>query len=46
MLGIIEVFVAQYISTAFRDGFTYILLLMFLVIRPRGLFGSASFMRA
>lgn len=46
MLGIIEVFVAQYISTAFRDGFTYILLLMFLVVRPRGLFGSASFMRA
>lgn len=45
-LGIIEVFVAQYISTAFRDGFTYILLLMFLIARPRGLFGSASFMRA
>lgn len=45
-LGIIEVFVAQYISTSFRDGFTYILLLTFLVARPRGLFGSASFQRA
>jgi branched-chain amino acid transport system permease protein len=45
-LGIIEVFVAQYISTSFRDGFTYILLLLFLVARPRGLFGSANFTRA
>ncbi|MBP0438329.1 branched-chain amino acid ABC transporter permease [Tianweitania sediminis] len=46
MLGIIEVFVAQYISTAFRDGVTYTLLLAFLIIRPRGLFGSANFSRA
>lgn len=46
MLGIIEVFVAQYISTAFRDGVTYTLLLGFLILRPRGLFGSASFVRA
>jgi branched-chain amino acid transport system permease protein len=46
MLGIIEVFVAQYVSTALRDGITYSLLLVFLVARPRGLFGSASFVRA
>lgn len=46
MLGIIEVFVAQYVSTAFRDGFTYILLLAFLIARPRGLFGSLNFTRA
>lgn len=46
MLGIIEVFVAQYISTAFRDGVTYTLLLGFLILRPRGLFGSAGFVRA
>jgi branched-chain amino acid transport system permease protein len=45
-LGIIEVFVAQYISTSMRDGVTYTLLLLFLVVRPRGLFGSANFMRA
>jgi branched-chain amino acid transport system permease protein len=45
-IGIIEVFVAQYLSTSFRDGFTYILLLSFLLIRPRGLFGSAAFVRA
>jgi branched-chain amino acid transport system permease protein len=46
LLGIIEVFVAQYISTSFRDGFTYIFLLAFLVARPRGLFGSVNFTRA
>jgi branched-chain amino acid transport system permease protein len=45
-LGIMEVFVGQYISTSMRDGVTYSLLLIFLIIRPRGLFGSASFMRA
>lgn len=45
-LGIIEVFVAQYVSTSFRDGITYTLLLVFLIARPRGLFGSASFVRA
>ncbi|PSC06288.1 hypothetical protein SLNSH_03090 [Alsobacter soli] len=45
-LGVIEVFVAQYISTSFRDGFTYLLLLAFLIARPRGLFGSANFVRA
>ncbi|WP_046864202.1 branched-chain amino acid ABC transporter permease [Microvirga massiliensis] len=46
LLGIIEVFVAQYISTSMRDGVTYTLLLLFLIVRPRGLFGSANFMRA
>ena len=45
-LGIIEVFVGQYVSTAMRDGVTYALLLLFLIVRPRGLFGSASFLRA
>jgi branched-chain amino acid transport system permease protein len=46
LLGICEVFIAQYLSTTFRDGFTYILLLTFLVMRPRGIFGSGNFMRA
>lgn len=46
MLGIMEVFVAQYVSTALRDAITYGLLLVFLVVRPRGLFGSQSFVRA
>ncbi len=45
-LGILEVFCAQYISTALRDGFTYTLLLLFLLLRPQGLFGSRGFVRA
>lgn len=45
-LGVIEVFISQYLSTTYRDGFTYILLLMFLIARPRGLFGGGAFLRA
>lgn len=46
MLGVLEVFCGQYISTALRDGFTYSLLLIFLLVRPQGLFGSRGFVRA
>lgn len=46
MLGVIEVSAAQYLSTSFRDGITYTLLLLFLMLRPRGLFGSTNFLRA
>ncbi len=45
-LGIAEVLSAQYISTSMRDAITYALLLGFLVLRPRGLFGRVSFVRA
>jgi branched-chain amino acid transport system permease protein len=45
-LGILEVFCAPYLSTSFRDGFAYALLLGFLMLRPRGLFGGAGFTRA
>lgn len=45
-LGVAEVLSAQYISTSMRDAITYALLLGFLVLRPRGLFGRASFVRA
>ena len=45
-LGILEVFCGQYISTSLRDGFTYALLLAFLLLRPQGLFGAKSFVRA
>ena len=44
-LGIAEVFCAQYLSTSLRDGITYALLLGFLMVRPRGLFGRAGFVR-
>jgi branched-chain amino acid transport system permease protein len=45
-LGVLEVMSAQYLSTSLRDGITYGLLLGFLLLRPRGLFGGASFVRA
>lgn len=45
-LGMLEVYCAQYFSSSLRDGFTYALLLTFLMFRPRGLFGRAGFTRA
>jgi len=45
-LGILEVMTSQYLSSGLRDGITYALLLSFLLLRPRGLFGSAGFSRA
>lgn len=45
-LGVLEVFCAQYLSSSFRDGFAYALLLGFLMVRPRGLFGRAGALRA
>jgi branched-chain amino acid transport system permease protein len=46
LLGVLEVMTAQYLSSGLRDGITYALLLGFLLLRPRGLFGSAGFSRA
>lgn len=46
VLGVLEVICAQYVSTALRDGITYALLLGFLMLRPRGIFGRAGFTRA
>ncbi len=45
-LGVLEVMAAQYISTSLRDGITYALLLGFLLVRPRGIFGGVAFTRA
>lgn len=45
-LGVLEVLTAQYLSSGLREGITYALLLVFLLWRPRGLFGSAGFSRA
>ncbi len=45
-LGVLEVLTSQYLSSGLRDGITYSLLLAFLLLRPRGLFGSLSFSRA
>lgn len=45
-LGVLEVMTAQYLSSGLRDAITYALLLGFLLLRPRGLFGGLSFSRA
>ena len=41
MLGIIETMGAFYISSAFKDIIAYSLLILILLVRPTGLFGSA-----
>lgn len=40
LLGVIETFVAGYISSAYKDFIAFILLILILFIRPRGLFKS------
>lgn len=42
LIGIFEVLGAQYVSGSFRDAITFGLLLLFLMYRPRGLFGSQT----
>lgn len=42
LIGLIEVFTGQYLSGSFSDAVTFGLLLVFLVYRPRGLFGKTE----
>jgi len=39
-LGVVETFAAAYISVPYKDGFAFLVLIGFLVIRPQGLFGE------
>ncbi len=39
-LGIIETFGAAYISVPYKDGFGFIVLVVFLLVRPQGIFGE------
>lgn len=39
-LGVIESFGAAFISTVYKDAFSLLLLLLFLLIRPQGIFGE------
>jgi branched-chain amino acid transport system permease protein len=39
-LGIIETFGAAYISVPYKDGFAFLVLILFLVFRPQGIFGE------
>ena len=39
-IGIIETFGAAYISVPFKDAFAFLALILFLVVRPQGIFGE------
>ena len=39
LLGLAESFGAGYISTGYKDGISFLLLIMVLLVRPYGLFG-------
>jgi branched-chain amino acid transport system permease protein len=39
-LGVIEVFAAYYISSAYRDAFAFMILILVLLLRPQGFFGE------
>lgn len=40
IIGLSEVFVSAFISSTFRDGFIFIILLLVLLIKPSGIFGK------
>ncbi len=40
LLGVVEAFGAQYISVPYKDAFAFLLLFIFLLFRPQGLFGE------
>ena len=40
LLGLIEAFGAGYISSVYKDGFSFIAILVVLFVMPRGLFGA------
>ncbi len=40
LLGVIETLAAGYISSNFRDAFAFLLMVLFLFVRPQGLFGE------
>jgi branched-chain amino acid transport system permease protein len=40
LLGVVESFGAQYISVPYKDAFAFLLLFIFLLFRPQGIFGE------
>ena len=42
LLGVTETYGARYISSNFRDAYAFIIMIAFLVVWPRGLFGEKS----
>lgn len=46
ILGLADAFVGGYISSQWRDAFTFIVLMIVLLIKPRGIFGAQVAERA
>ena len=42
ILGVIEVLASGYISTAYRDAISFSILIVVLLVKPSGIFGSIS----
>jgi branched-chain amino acid transport system permease protein len=40
LLGLVEMFGAAYISSAWKDVFTFLILILILIFRPTGLIGE------
>lgn len=40
LLGVVESFAATYISVPYKDAFAFLLLFIFLLVRPQGIFGE------
>ncbi len=40
IIGISEVFVSAFLSSTLRDGFIFLILFVFLIVRPNGIFGK------
>jgi branched-chain amino acid transport system permease protein len=46
LLGMVEAFASVYISITFKDAIAFVLLLIFLLLRPNGLMGKPSIQKA
>ena len=40
ILGIVETFTAGYISSIYKDFISFLILILFLIIKPRGIFNA------
>jgi branched-chain amino acid transport system permease protein len=40
IIGLLEVFVSAFVSSTFRDGLIFIILLLVLILKPSGIFGK------
>ena len=42
ILGVLESFGAGFVSSAYKDAFAFVILLLLLFVKPSGLFGKAT----